>query len=76
MADWFPDYKEENLMFTGNADADKDDQFDGTATLFMGLEIDPELEDGDEKTDDEIEFDRQVEFWRGGGEGRSTVTGY
>lgn len=76
MADWFPDYKEENLMFTGNEDAAKDDQFDATATLFIGLEIDPELEEGDQRTDDEIEFDRQVEFWKGGGDGRSTVTGY
>lgn len=75
-ADWYPDYKEENLMFTGNEEATKDDQFDGTATLFMGLEIEPELEDGDEKTDEEIAFDREAEFWKGGGEGRSRVTGY
>lgn len=76
MADWFPDYKEENLMFTGNSDASHDDQFDATATLFMGLEIDPELENGDEKSEDELEFDRASEFWRNSGDGRSQVTGY
>lgn len=63
-------------MFTGNSDAAHDDQFDATATLFMGLEEDPELEEGDQKTDEEVEFDRQVEFWKGGGEGRSPTTGY
>lgn len=76
LADWFPDYKEENLMFTGDADADKDDQFDGTATLFMGLEIDPELEEGDQMTDEEQEFEREVAASRRGGDGRSQVTGY
>lgn len=76
MADWFPDYKEECLMFTGNSDAAHDDKFDASATLFMGLEIDPELEDGDEKSDEELEFEREAEFWKGGGEGRSSITGY
>jgi len=76
MADWFPDYKEECLMFTGNADAEKDDRFDGTATLFIGLEHDPELEDGDERSEEEIAFERESDFWRNSGDGRSQVTGY
>jgi len=76
MADWFPEYKEECLMFTGNADAEKDDRFDGTATLFIGLEHDPELEDGDERSEEEEAFERESDFWRNSGDGRSSITGY
>lgn len=76
MLEEYNDYKEECLMFTGNSDAIHDDRFDGTATLFIGLEHDPELEDGDERTEEELEFERESAFWQGGGEGRSLVTGY
>lgn len=76
MASWFADYKEECLLFTGDSDAISDDQFDGTATLFIGLEVAPELESNDDMTEEEQEFEREVQARRHGGDGRSSITGY
>ncbi len=74
-ADWWEDYKEENLRFTGNAEAMLDDQFDSTATLFLGMEKSPEVEEDDSITEEEIEMARQGEMARKAS-GRSKVTGY
>ena len=75
LAEWWDDYREEILRFTGNAEAVLDDQFDSSATLFLGLESAPETEDDDALTDEDIEMARQAESMRKAG-GRSMVTGY
>jgi hypothetical protein len=72
-ASWYPGYQAENLAFTGNSDAKLDDQFDSTATLFLGLDKTAELEDEDLEPDDEVEMRRRDPKRVGG---RSTVTGY
>lgn len=83
-AEWFQSYKQENLKFTGVAQAKLDDQFDSTATLFIGIDKLPvvtedDLEDA--KRDAELDEDdmdaEELEFTRtfGGGE-RNRVTGY
>lgn len=74
-ADWWEDYKDEILKFTGDSEALLDDQFDSTATLFLGLERAPEVEADDSITEEEIEFARQSEMARRVS-GRSVVTGY
>lgn len=76
-AEWFPSYKEECLRFTGVAQAKLDDQFDSTATLCMGLDKLPAMEEEDldgreDEDDEELSFLRR-EYNR---ESRSHVTGY
>ncbi|HQR20742.1 MAG TPA: hypothetical protein PKV98_07740 [Burkholderiaceae bacterium] len=72
-ADWYPGYEAENLSFTGHSEAKLDDQFDSTATLFLGLDQAPDLEEDDFEDEDEVEMRRQDPRRTGG---RSTVTGY
>jgi predicted phage terminase large subunit-like protein len=74
-ASWFPDYREEHLLFTGDSEALSDDQFDSTATLFLGLEKMPDTEDEDDVTEDELEFSQASDALRRQS-GRSQVTGY
>lgn len=80
--EWFQSYKQELLKFTGVAQAKLDDQFDSSATLCIGLDKLPVLEEEDlleaqreseefEPDEDELAFTRQF----GGGE-RNHVTGY
>lgn len=82
-AEWFASYKEENLKFTGIAQAKLDDQFDSTATLCMGLDKIPNItnediadavlpEEPDEMEEEETRYYRQ---FRNNGE-RNRVTGY
>lgn len=74
-ASWFVEYREECLLFTGDAEAMLDDQFDATATLFLGLEDVGETEEGDDITEEELEWMRESDkFMRKSG--RSQVTGY
>lgn len=72
-ASWYPGYQAENLAFTGLSDAKLDDQFDSTATLFLGLDKMSELEEEDLEPEDEVEM-RRTDPRRSGG--RSAVTGY
>jgi predicted phage terminase large subunit-like protein len=74
-ASWFPNYKEYLLLFTGDSEAVEDDEFDATATLFLGLEKMPETEDDDAVTEDELEFNAMSDSYRRDS-GRSPVTGY
>ena len=74
-ADWYPDFKDELLMFTGDSEALLDDQFDSTATLMLGIETAPVVEDEDVITDEDLEFARQGDSMRRQA-GRSSVTGY
>jgi hypothetical protein len=74
--EWYPEYEEELLSFTGVSEAVLDDQFDSTAILCKGLEDAPLVEPDDEITDEERAFEAESARLRGGGEGRSVVTGY
>lgn len=82
--EWFQSYKQENLKFTGVAQARLDDQFDSTATLFTGLSTLPEMTEedladttvqDDMDEDDEIEEDER-RYYNQMGMGKSAVTGY
>ncbi len=72
-ADWYPAYEAEQMRFTGHSEAVADDQFDSTATLILGFEQMPSVEEEDFRTQDEWDFlaaDPRVET------GRSKITGY
>jgi predicted phage terminase large subunit-like protein len=72
-AGWYPGYEAENLSFTGHSEARLDDQFDSTATLFLGLDQAPDLDE------DDFEDEGEREMRRGDprrSAGRSAVTGY
>jgi hypothetical protein len=74
-ADWYPEYESVMLLFTAEAEALEDDDFDSTAWLVIGTDSMPEVEPEDDVTDDELD-------WIAGGnaarraEGRNQVTGY
>lgn len=74
-AAWFSGLKEEQLDFTGVTEAVLDDQFDSAAILAAGLEEEPEVENDDQWTEEEV--DEMVQSARlRGGSGRNKVTGY
>jgi predicted phage terminase large subunit-like protein len=72
-ASWYPGYQAELLSFTGVSEAALDDQFDSTATLFLGLDRMSELDEDDFVPEEEEEL-RRTDPRRTGG--RSKVTGY
>lgn len=72
-ASWYAAYENEMLMFTGHSEAKLDDQFDSTATLILGLDTAPDLEEEDFEADEEIEM-RRSDPRRAAG--RSKTTGY
>lgn len=75
-ASWYPEFEEELLRFTGDAEALLDDQFDSTAWLAKGFEdYKPELSDEDAMSDEELEFEAAAANLRRNS-GRSAVTGY
>jgi predicted phage terminase large subunit-like protein len=74
-AEWYESYKAELLTFTGSTDAKADDQFDSTAILHKGLEMNPEVEQEDFMTEEEEEWFGHSQRLRGG-DGRSATTGY
>ena len=77
-ADWYPGFEQENLRFTGIAQATLDDQFDSAALLSLGFDTFAHVEKEDFFTEDEEEFERG--FWNSRraspSNGRSAVTGY
>lgn len=76
-ASWFPEYLEENLLFTGDAEALLDDQYDSTATLFIGLEKVGEVEEEDEWEAEAEDLEELIALrMKMIGGGRSKVTGY
>lgn len=84
-AEWFESYRHENLKFTGVAQSKLDDQFDSTATLFLGLQDLPEMEEDDLQNADvqdeedeyaDMEEDERRYYNEFGGGGRNVVTGY
>jgi predicted phage terminase large subunit-like protein len=72
-ASWYPGYEAELLRFTAGSDAALDDQFDSSATLVLGLDQLPDLEEDDFKDEEDAEMERQDPRLQGG---RSKVTGY
>lgn len=74
-AEWYEDYFEEQMKFTGDSDALLDDQFDSTATLFLGLEKSADVEAEDEISEEDIEMARQGDAYRKNS-GRNATTGY
>ena len=85
-AEWFESFKEENLRFTGVAQARLDDQFDSPATLCIGIDRLPMMEEDDllnvkvqEDPMEELEVEEREYYRQFGGDqvdGRSGVTGY
>ena len=76
-AEWYPDFEQENLRFTGTAQATLDDQFDAAALLSRGFDDLTHVEPEDFYSEDDWEMERG--FWsrpRNGADGRSQVTGY
>lgn len=75
--DWYADFEQENLRFSGSAQATLDDQFDAAALLSLGFDSFAHVEPEDFFTEDEWEMERG--FWnrpKGAVDGRSQVTGY
>lgn len=75
-ADWYEEYEDEVLKFTGVSDALLDDQFDSSALLAKGVENLPELEEEDFLDDEEEEYLRDSERLRSHGGERNASTGY
>lgn len=75
-AAWYPDFEEENLLFTGTSDAKRDDQFDSAALLAKGVNLLADLEDKDLEEDYEEENERARSYDDRFYVGRSEVTGY
>lgn len=77
-AEWYPGFEQENLRFTGIAQATLDDQFDSAALLSLGFDSMSQVEEEDFFTEDEMEMERG--FWNrprsGSTDGRSEVVGY
>ena len=76
-AEWYADFEQENLRFSGSAQATLDDQFDAAALLSRGFDDLTHVEPEDFYTEDEWELERG--FWsrpRVMSDGRSQVTGY
>jgi predicted phage terminase large subunit-like protein len=74
-AEWYENYHEEVMKFTGDSEATLDDQFDSTATLFLGLEKAPEVEEEDGIDEVDLELARQGDAFRKNS-GRNSTTGY
>lgn len=76
-AEGFESARDEMLKFTGGAQAKLDDQFDSAATVCLGLDQQPLLDEEDFYTEEEQALEHGYRT-RGGSvqSGRSTVTGY
>lgn len=76
-ASWYPDFEQENLRFTGTAQATLDDQFDSAALLSRGFDDFAQVEPEDFYEEEDWEMERG--FWnrpQSTVDGRSAVTGY
>ena len=76
-AEWYADFEQENLRFTGTAAATLDDQFDSAALLSRGFDDLAHVEEEDFYGDEDWEMERG--FYnrpKTVSDGRSAVTGY
>lgn len=53
---WFQEFREECLLFTGDAEALADDQFDAAAWLFFGMTKTNDTNEEDDVSEEELEF--------------------
>ena len=71
--EWYPPYEQEMMRFTGMSEATLDDQFDSTAILSIGFDMNPVQSEEDFMEEEEI-------YFRGKGNpastGRNRITGY
>ncbi|MDE2106811.1 MAG: phage terminase large subunit [Patescibacteria group bacterium] len=70
---WYEEYKAELKMFTGATEAISDDQFDSTAILVKGFEVQAPADEDDFKTDEELEEEQSDPMLYAG---RDEITGY
>lgn len=73
--EWYEEFEQENLRFTGDSEALLDDQFDAAALLSRGFEDYGKAEEDDFAPEETLEFNRMSEQLKGS-QGRSQVTGY
>ncbi len=77
-ADWYAGFEQENLRFTGTAQATLDDQFDSAALLSRGFDDFAQVEEEDFFDDEDRELEKG--FWTqrkaADSSGRSKITGY
>jgi len=74
-ADWYIEYEEEILRFTGVTQALLDDQFDSTALLIKGFDVFRQVEEDDFLTEEEVDFIQESDDLMAG-EGGRNATGY
>lgn len=72
-AEWYDPYEAELMRFTGTSDAAQDDQFDSTATLFLGFEAMAKVEEDDFADEDEVYLNTNDPRKKAG---RNATTGY
>lgn len=73
---WYEGFEAELLKFTVGSEAILDDQFDSAAWLSRGFDELRQLDQDEFKTEPEEEFEYMSQIYKGGGDGRSQVTGY
>lgn len=71
----YPEFEEEALDFSQIAEARLDDQTDAIFNLALGF-TEIQVQEGDDMTEEEVEFEKQRERLKHGGDGRSSTTGY
>jgi hypothetical protein len=75
--DWYPEYEQELLRFTGGAQARLDDQFDSTSLLAIGFDRFTDLvEDDDFLEEEELSIRELNRLRRPPADGRNAITGY
>jgi hypothetical protein len=75
-ASWYGDFENELLRFTGASEATLDDQFDSAGLLCRGFETLREVEEDDFVDEETLAWREESMRMKGGGDGRSRVTGY
>lgn len=74
-AEWYPEYEGIITLFRPDVEALADDEFDSTAWLVIGLQ-EEKVEEEDQYTEEELRHLIFSKAQKGGGDGRSKVTGY
>ena len=72
-ASWYEEYEEVMKLFTAEAEAAQDDEFDSTAIMVKGFEMEAPVDDEDYKSDEEWEEEQSDPLLYAG---RDEITGY
>lgn len=75
-ASWYQNYEAELLTFTGVTDAKADDQFDSSALVSKGFDLEPELEEEDFKDEEELQMERESRRGRSSDSQGRSCAGY